>query len=1169
MNIHVRFFPATAQRESPLVILLFLSAFLRFSLLAPALYAQEADTPDLSEQAQTAADDAAAALGEDVEAAEEAAAIDEEAALTEEELAAQQEAAEAARIMELEIKTSTLFELAEWCRGQGLSEGGSRDELANRLRDHFGLPRPDGSAAPDQKVVTIEAARTTEYFTLNAVDEEYARLSGGVKLNLSDGDARHSIKAWDIVFNRTRNIISATGDVEYIKEEGDKRETFKGESITINLDTWIGSFIDTISERSIAGSETAYRFAGQVISQTDKETTVLTKAHVTNAKTDEPYWSLDASKLWILPGSDWALFNGVLRVGEIPVLWMPFFFFPAGEMVIHPALGTRTREGTFFQTTTYIFGRPDSSTIKQNSITQILGSGEGMEQVREGLFLRTTGRKDTNTDKRKISILADIYTNLGFYVGTEVSLPKLAFINNFSLSAGLAFTRTIFKSAGGAYVPYNIQQGGDWKEHWDKSYIFGVEVPFRYRFTTSPSVSGKYGSVSLSLPMYSDPFINHDVMDRSESIDWMEMLRQGAATPDTPDTSSTNQGSFEWNLSVKPQLSITSLAPYISSLSINSISSVYHFSYKNDTGIANAFPTSPQRIFYYPDKFTLYSISGGIGGTPLTWTSAVTIAEKDKEVEDPLKKFGKLRSPWGEEMEKTGESNTPSIQKPFLLTVPALNHNFDIGRNSGLKITWDYNLTPTSAAELNYSAEDWETSNDINLSDIQSILMRVRTDGSTGIGISDPNNNMFSITGGLSGSMQWQDHTYINEEAEEYDTDDKIKNEKFADYRSTVWTTSWTHNTTMNPLFWSPMLKTSNIQYSLGGLLARSNFDEAASSVNSPSWEIIHGEWNKDNISKHDIAVNFGVSILDKMQSLHLDTELPPRDSNLNMNSTVNAWISTTTVKTMIKNPFEAEPQYQPASFSETLTFKPGYTFSQYLVYDPAYSDWTNLSSTLTLSKFSATYSSSRTPGFTLDPATGWKERPSADARLRPVSIGAGFSTAFKKENLLNKRLGFSLDPGIKLNLDLQRYTYSNLEFSLNFTLNVTKFLSLSMGTHSQNQEMYRYLSFLPFFSEHSSEIPKDTSKTDNFFLDLINSFRFDNEELRKSSGFKLKSFNFSATHHLGDWDARLTIGMTPYREGTEYKFDTRIAFLLQWLPISELKTELSYESKTDTFTTK
>ncbi|MDR0409685.1 MAG: LPS-assembly protein LptD [Spirochaetaceae bacterium] len=1151
-----------ASPRKPLFLLalfLILSSFLDYRFSPYRLYAQDeaasgTEAVDIPDEAR------------------EAALADEETPFSAEEIEAQKEKADADRIIELEIKTSTLLELAEWCRDLGLSEGGTRDDMANRLRDYFTLPRPDGNAAAAQKVVTIEAAKTTEYFTLEAVNEEYARLSGGVELSLKDGEARHSIKAWEVVYNRTRNILSARGDVSYVKEEGDKLETFKGDDITINLDTWIGSFIDTISERSIAGSETAYRFAGQVISQTDRETTVLTKAHVTNAKTEEPYWSLNASKLWILPGSDWALFNGTLRVGEIPVLWVPFFFFPADEMVIHPALGTRTREGSFFQTTTYIFGRPAASAITQNSISQILGSGEGMERVREGLFLRTTGRKETKPDARRLSIFADVYTNLGFYVGTELALPKLGIINNFSLSGGLAFTRTIFQPESNVYLPYNIHANNE--EHWDSSYIFGIELPFRYRFTTSPSFSGKYGSVSLNLPLYSDPFINYDVLNRSESIDWMEMLRQGAATPVSPDSGSTNLGAFEWNLTIRPQLSTTALSPYISNLSINSISSVYHFAYKNDLTIANEYPTSPQRTFYYPDKFTMYSISAAMSGTPVTWLSAITIGEKDKEIADPLKGFGTLRSPWEEENAAKTTASTQTIQKPFSLEVPELNQTFTIGRNSGLRITWDYSLTPSSAAELYHSTNDWASSKDIDLLDIKSILMSARTDGNTNINISEPNNNMFSLSNRVSGSWQWQDHVYINTESPEYDTQAEVDADKLSDYKSTVWTSSWAHTTTINPLYWSPAWKSTNMQYSLAGLLARSNF--IGTDANNPEWEIIYTDWNKDKITSHHLTANFGVSILDKMQTLQLQAELPPRDSSVSMNSTINAWISATSINTSINQPFESEPQYRPVSFTETLTFKPGYNFRQYLIYDPSYSDLTNFTSTLTLNKFSASYVSSHNTGFALDydgsgQIIGWKAGDSGAGRLRPVSLDFSFSTAFKKDNMLNKTMSFSLDPSLRLRLDLQRYTYSYLEFSLNFTFNVTKFLSLSMGTRSQNQEMYRYLSFLPFFNEYSSEIPKSTTKTDNFFEDLINSFRFDNEELRRNSGFKLKSFSFSATHHLGDWDAKLTINMQPWRPTNSlvYQFDTQVSFVLQWLPISELKTEIAYDGKNDLFLTK
>ncbi|MDR2795085.1 MAG: LPS-assembly protein LptD [Spirochaetaceae bacterium] len=1100
---------------------------------------------------------------------------DQEPPLTAEELAAQQEKLEANRIVDLEIKTATLLELAEWCRELNLSEGGSREELSNRLRSHFGIQLPDGAAALEQKIVTIETAKTTEYFTVETVDEEYARLSGDVVLSLKDGESRHRIKAWEIIYNRTRNILTATGGVEYVKEDGDKRETFKGDNITINLDTWIGSFIDTVSERSIAGSETAYRFAGQLISQTDDETMVLKKAHVTNAKTDEPYWSLDAGKLWILPGSDWALFNATLRVGEIPALWVPFFFFPADEMIIHPVLGTRTREGTFFQTTTYIFGRPDASAISQNSITQILGSGEGMERVREGLFLRTTGRKDPGTETKKVSILADAYTNLGFYVGTEISLPKFGPIDNFTLSGGLAFTRTIFTSTSGLkYTPYNV--GSDNAEHWDSAYIFGVEVPFRYRLKTAPSFSGKYGSISLSLPAYSDPFIDHDVLNRAESMDWMEMLIQGAATPDTPDSNVTGMGAYEWGLTVKPQFSTSALSPYISNLSINSISSVYHFSVRsNNKSIPETIRSaSPQRDFYYPDKFTLYSISGAISGTPLTWTSVTSVTEKDKEVPDPVKGFGTIRSPWENDPAAAGGQAGPaSGNGPFSLNVPALNQTFDMSRSTGLKISLNYNLTPTSASELNYSTNDWTSPKDIDLSDIKSVLTRISVNGNTNINISDPNNNLFSLSGGITGRAQWQDHPYRNLETTDYDTQKKIDDEKYGDYQNTSWSTSWVHSTTLNPFYWASAWKNTNVKYSLEGKLAESKLVSANGS--DPEWDVVYGGWDKEKISRHNLAMNVGVSILDKTQSLQLSTDLPPLTSKLGMNSTVNAWISTTNIRTDINEPFSDHPQYLPVYFTETLTFKTGYKLDQVITYSPEYSDLTTYNATLTLGKFSTVYASSRVKKRVLvedagGNVTGWNTDQNSEEKLRPVSLNFSFNPSFKKENLLSKLLSFSLDPSIRLGLNLLSYTESYLEFSVNLTLNITKFLSLSMGTNSKNTQMYWYLKDLPLFSEYSSDIPQSASINDNFFEDLINSFRFDNEELRRNSGFKLKSFNFSTTHHLGDWDAKLTVSMSPWRPtGQNYQFDTQVSFVIQWLPISELKTEVAYDGKNDIFLSK
>ncbi|MDR2135055.1 MAG: hypothetical protein LBO76_00385, partial [Treponema sp.] len=267
----------------------------------------------------------------------------------------------AERVIELDIKTSTLQELADWCASLELPQGGGREELAARLRAYYGLENAaeaaEGAEAGGRAIV-IESARSTEYFTLDEADEEYARLRGNVAISLKDGGATHRISAQEILFNRTRNLVTARGEVSYVKEEGDTVETFRGDSISVNLDSWATTLTDGISERALSGEQTTYRFEGTVISRSEEEVTILKDASISNASGKNSYWSLDATKLWLLPGSDFALQNAVLKVGEIPLFYIPFFYYPADEIVFHPVLGYRSREGNFIQTTTYILGRP-------------------------------------------------------------------------------------------------------------------------------------------------------------------------------------------------------------------------------------------------------------------------------------------------------------------------------------------------------------------------------------------------------------------------------------------------------------------------------------------------------------------------------------------------------------------------------------------------------------------------------------------------------------------------------------------------------------------------------------------------------------------------------------------------------------------------------------------
>ncbi|MDR2482782.1 MAG: LPS-assembly protein LptD [Treponema sp.] len=1087
----------------------------------------------------------------------------------------------AKKLLELEIKTSTLTELAVWCRTLGLSEGGTKEELANRLRDHLELPRP-GAETPEpgkkQKTITIESARSTEYFTLETVDEEYARLRGDVLVSLKDGDAVHRIRAWEILYNRTRNTMSASGGVEYVKEEGVTRETFKGESISVDLDNWSTIFVNGVSERSVSSDAATYRFAGTIITRDDEEVTILTRAEISNAAQEKPYWSILASKVWLLPGSDFAILNAVLKVGEIPLLYIPAFFFPANEIIFHPVIGTRTREGSFVQTTTYILGRPKSSGQTESSISKILGNSTDNEKVREGIFLRNTGKKSTDPNTTRLSVLLDAYTNLGVYLGAEMELPAKGIWGALNLSAGIGFTRDIYQKGGGLFTPFNEYDG---ESDWNVSRLFGEEVPFRYRLETKSSLSGKYGSLSWSFPFYSDPYVKRDFLNRSEEMDWFNMAKQGAAGAQAEDTASATAnvlGSYEWTLNGSLRPTVTKLSPYISSFSISSISSTIAFRTRNSTSKAGG--VSPERTFFFPDKFTLISISAPVSGTLLTLGSASANTSANaanaaaapgnnqvkEEPEDPFKGMGPPRSPW--------ESAVPADDQDsgewYRLKPPAISQVFTVSKPRGPGFSINYRFGPSAASELQLrsSQANWPEVEDVDWGEVSSILSTLRSDGNLTFALSD-SSGLYTLSFGLNGNAAWQDYSMMNDEAEEFDTQAKKDAAMLRVHNATNFTTSSDLSTTIKPLYWDPVWGNSSLRYSLRNLLAKSAFNSSTGGTGmpDPEWDIKYGSWEKENIDAHQMALNVAASVMDKNQTLSLTADLPPRDSALSLDAALRVWISETSIRERFFKPFEEDQKIEPLYFTETLRFADKFSAQQYFVYDPAKEDFTSLTSTLTLNVFTLAYTMVRSRAYEFDARQGWV-LSTGDESFNPQNIRLSYSQNFSRNNgsLLWWKDRFNMTFGITsdLTFDLQRYTYSNFNLSLNFSLDVTKFLKITLGYSARNAEIFRYFQDIPAF-DLGVELPGEK----DLFKDILNSLRFDDEILRRSSGFKLRSFNLNITHHLGDWDAVFGLTLVPELDQTtlpyKYKFRNDFSFLVKWIPISEFKTEIQYSKETFT----
>jgi hypothetical protein len=307
----------------------------------------------------------------------------------------------------------------------------------------------------------------------------------------------------------------------------------------------------------------------------------------------------------------------------------------------------------------------------------------------------------------------------------------------------------------------------------------------------------------------------------------------------------------------------------------------------------------------------------------------------------------------------------------------------------------------------------------------------------------------------------------------------------------------------------------------------------------------------------------------------------------------MNIWVTNTSASWGIQRPEDQDDwKLDPFTFREQINFGSYGNISFNMVMDTEGWDSpetgtmekrvSSITTSLNLTNWgiTAAFSASRMLGYVYrvgsSPSeTGWFERNGEDNRIlraKDFSLSFAKNVSMKEvwKNKINNKINnwiynnidFSVNVRTGVFINLQQYTSSNFTFSLGFTLAISKFLSLSVAAESANARIYQYFHDWPGFNDAPIELPPDTQT--NLFLDLFDSFRFDNDDLRKKSGFKMKSVRISATHHLGDWNAILNWSMSPYRPSgsRQYEISNEVSFLLQWIPISEIKSDITYNKR-------
>ncbi|MDC7241660.1 MAG: hypothetical protein PQJ50_14995, partial [Spirochaetales bacterium] len=811
-----------------------LTAILFFLLLSPLFGQEDAENPALS--GEIAPEESA---GED--------SVDEELAgeeYTYEESAGEEELTLFEKTLARDIETAAYYELVAWCRSLGLSESGDAAALRSSLYQFYSLtPAAEKRSSSRVSVITVRSAYNTDYFTVEENDQQMIVLKGNVVVEMEEGGGsarRHIIEAEELIFNQAEQLITARGNLKYTLVGNDSEDIFYGDSLDFSVSSWNGLIYKgtSLREEEVDGSSQTFYFSGDVLRKSGSGSIfILEKGVIKTQAVDDPDFHLKAGRLWLMGPGEWGVLNGVLYVGHVPLLYIPFYFKPGNEMIFNPVVGSKTGKGMFIQTTTYLMGQKDSAS---SSLLDFGGTTGSYELVREGLYLFKEEASDSTAGKDTLKVMTDWYSKMGAYTGISGSFSDRGSLSSLDFTGGLGVSRDVDDN-NNIYFP---NDDGEYVSNWHSSYMGTAEIPFRW----GNSLSFNWGDLTGDFSFYSDPYFNRDFQDREESFDWLSSLLTSADSTDRiPDTVT----SMNWTLSYSKTYQPEFLKPYVNSIALNPVKLGLEWGRRVNSD-ENISSYDPAQYFFYPEKINFPYISLSVSGQPVSystvsgWGWAVSALDEEDDRDA-------LAPPW----ESSPEEDEPESQ------------SFDMGATSALQPgeSWSalfsssdpvyytgalsYNLKSTFNIEgYTSGSEDdvWTTPSDVDFSMQEAYLVSSNRLTTT------LDNKFFdsrmTVTNTNTYTNNYRNHLAILG----IDENDISEADRLSDYQATSVDWNNTFRTTVYPFKDSPDFSSSNITYTLDNKLYQKSFSYYEDG-STPVFDEVWAAWDSDTINQHRVSM--------------------------------------------------------------------------------------------------------------------------------------------------------------------------------------------------------------------------------------------------------------------------------------------------------------------------
>ncbi|MDR3312558.1 MAG: hypothetical protein LBS64_05450, partial [Spirochaetaceae bacterium] len=929
---------------------------------------------------------------------------------------------------------------------------------------------------------------------------------------------------------------------------------------------------------------------------------------------DNPHWKINASRIYLLPGEEFALFNMTLYVGVIPILWLPGFYYPKDELVFNPVFGSDPRRGYYVQTTTYLVGRKPLAVGDNDSSFNFMKLTTLKKQRREGLMLHNLDENLGTPPADYLKFAADYYSNQGTLLGLEGSFKPPKNISKLDLSFYTGFSNVIFDHSG-VYTIY-APVTANYQTYSEKGYFFGIEMPFRYKSNFAMTMTKPF-SLTVALPAYSDTYFESDFLRREETMDWMSYITSNKLDEEPVVTAGTEISSFNWSLRASSGIPVGTMTPFISSLSVTYGFNLL-FASALDTTVPSWVSGNSSRgfKFYYPQQLTPINLTASMSGTLLSvpWRSrqprAISpesrpsglVPPTDIKPDTPTADTGgetagsaAVQDSAGEvaaggaAREETGETATeaapdgetpeagtvgdpdPKSEEPWrwLLPkddLPAMTAAAPAAaRVGGTAYSLGYTFTPSFVMQSTYPAplNDSGTSDprERTLDTVQSsmYILKPNTTFNSSLSWRD---GFWGITNAINVTPTIQDHTVLlskNDDSKYGLEESAIRSARISDYSATKLEIASANMVSFKPFVYSRFFSNTGLSWNSSVKLLRSEFKQQEfidNGYTDPQWDYITPKWDEQSWTAHTLSLTVAAADGPLASSLSFTSNLPPQlESYTGALSAGYTPLITVRSGTGIKRKSKQDPTWVWDMFTQSATlsfFASKLSINQSYSYDIENDAHSNFQTSLSGYGLSLAYTAQRTRGYELDRVNKkWEQKENLE--FLPVSLSFSYSHSGKEVYTWKNRTKFLLGGSTNLFYDMQRPTSSYFTFAPRFIFDVTQFLHVAFVATSRNNVIFRYFQDS---TQYAGLIPGET----NVFTDLFNSFALWDQKKREASGFKLQTLSVEVIHELHDWllSANLTITptlRTPVGASRPY-IDTRPTFSIAvvWRPMSSIK---------------